>query len=91
MKTKFLALLLLAGSSVFAAPRVAVGVGIGVGPAYGYYPAPPPPPPVAYVAPVPAPIYPYPVGVRYGWRAGYWAHPAPRFYGGRAYAGHFRR
>ncbi|MGD0438429.1 MAG: hypothetical protein ABSB86_18375 [Bryobacteraceae bacterium] len=88
MKTKLLALLLLAGSSVFAGPRVAVGFGVGVGPAYGYYAAPPPPPAV-YAAP--APVYPYAVGVRYGWGPRYWAHPAPRFYGGRAYAGHWRR
>ena len=42
MKTKLLALLLIAGGSMFAA-HISVGVGIGVGPAYGYYaPAPPP-------------------------------------------------
>lgn len=71
MKAKLLALLLLAGGSVFAAPRVAVGVGIGVGPAYGYYAAPTPPPPPVYVAPAPAPIYPA-VGVGFGWGPGYW-------------------
>ena len=39
MKSKLLALLLLAGSAAFAAPRVVVGV--GVAPAYGYVaPAP---------------------------------------------------
>ena len=52
MKTKLIGVLaLLAGSALFAAPRVAIGVGIGV-PAYGYgygapapvYAAPPPPP-----------------------------------------------
>jgi len=94
MKTKLLGLLLLAGSTVFAGPRVAVGFGVGVGPAYSYYAAPPPPPPAVYVAP--APYYPVGVGFGYGFRPGYWgrapyARVAPRFYGGRAYAGHFRR
>jgi hypothetical protein len=53
MRTKLTAMALLAGSSLFAAPRVAIGVGIGV-PA-----APAPvvvaPPPVAYVPPCPGP------------------------------------
>ena len=43
MKTKILALFLLAGSCVFAGPRVFFGVGFGGG--YGYY-APPPPVPM---------------------------------------------
>src|SRR5579875_2330066 len=80
MKTKLLALLLLAGSSVFAAPRVFFGVGVGVGPAYSYVAAPPPPAPVVtYAAPAPGPGYSwvggyyYPVGPRWYWRAGYWA------------------
>jgi hypothetical protein len=86
MKTKLLALMLLAGGSLFARSHVSIGIGIG-GPAYGYapydygyYPAPPPPP-VAYYAP---PVYPgpgfawvsgyyYPVGPRYVWRPGYYA------------------
>jgi hypothetical protein len=50
MKTKVLALLLLAGSCVFAGPRVFFGVGIGV-PAYGYYAPPPPVPVYTYAAP----------------------------------------
>jgi hypothetical protein len=96
MKTKLVALLLLAGGSVFAGPRVAVGFGIGVGPSYGYYAAPPPPPPPVYVAPAPAPYYPVGVGFGYGWGPGYWGHRpyarvAPRVYAGRPYAGHFRR
>ena len=105
MKTKLLALLLLAGSSMFAGTRVFFGVGFG-GPGYGYY-APPPPPPVAYVAPAPYPGpgyawingYYYPVGPRWSWRAGYWApRPyagaywvAPRYYGHRYYQGYWRR
>ena len=106
MKTKLLALLLLAGSAAFAGPRFFFGV--GVGPGFGYYSAPPPvayaPPPVAY-APAPGPGYAwiggyyYPVGANWYWRAGYWApRPfagavwvAPRYYGGRFYAGHWRR
>lgn len=104
MKTKLLALLFLAGSSMFAAPRVFVGIGVGVGPAYGYY-APPPPPAYTYVAPAPEPGYSwvsgyyYPVGPRYVWHAGYWARPpypyavwvGPRYYGGRYYRGYWRR
>jgi hypothetical protein len=106
MKTKILALLLLAGSCVFAGPRFFVGIGVGgYGP--GYY-APPPPvaysyAPPAYVAPgygyswVPG-YYDY-VGSRYSWRAGYWAHPpyrsaswyGPRYYGGRYYRGYWGR
>jgi hypothetical protein len=103
MKTKLLATLLLAGSSLFAGPRVFFGVGVG-----GYYAPPPPPPPVvAYAAPVPAPYpgyswipgYYYPVSGRYYWHAGYWARPpyrggywvAPRYYGHRYYPGYWRR
>src|SRR5579862_1207266 len=88
MKTKFLGILiLLAGSSLFAAPRVAIGFGVGFGPAYGYAPAyyvaPPPPPPVVEYAPpvVARPGYSwvggywYPVGGRYYWNRGYWGRP----------------
>lgn len=91
MKTKVLAILLLAGSSLFARTHVSIGIGVGVGgyyPAYGYYYAPPPPvyyaPRPAYYAPAPVyaapgyvwiPGYSYPVGPRWGWRPGYWARP----------------
>jgi hypothetical protein len=103
MKTRLLAVLLLAGTSLFAGPHVFVGLGIGGG--YGYY-APPPPPVVAYAPSVYArPGYSwvggywYPVGPRYHWRAGYWARPpyagavwvAPRYYGRRYYGGYWRR
>ena len=81
MKTKLIGVLaLLAGSTLFAAPRVYVGVGIGA-PAYGYgYVAPPPPPPAYYSYAAPAPVYVappayYPERV---WVNGYWG-----FYGGR--------
>lgn len=55
MKTKLLAMALLAGSTLFAAPRVVFGVGVGV-------PIAPAPvvvaaPPVAYVPPCPGPGY----------------------------------
>jgi hypothetical protein len=104
MKTKLLALLVLAGSSLFAGPRVFVGVGFGA-PAYGYYA--PPPPVVTYAAPAyPAPGYGYSwvngyynwYGGRYAWRPGYWARPpyagaywsAPRYYNHRYYGGYWR-
>jgi WXXGXW repeat (2 copies) len=84
MKTKLLALLFVAGSSLFAGPHVFIGVGYGP----GYYaPAPvavygPPPPVVAYAPPpCPGPGYSfvsgywYPAGPRYAWRGGYWTRP----------------
>lgn len=99
MKKKLLALLFLAGTSVFAGPRVFVGFGVG-----GYYPPPPPAPYYAYRPAYPGPGYTwvdgyyYPVGPRYVWRAGYWGRPpyrgafwvGPRYYGGRYYAGYWR-
>jgi hypothetical protein len=102
MKHKLFAVLLLAGSSLFAAPGVVVGVGVGVpAPAYG----PPPPPVAADVAPAPGPGYAwvggywYPNGARWAWRAGYWGRRpyaraywvAPRYYGHRYYRGYWRR
>jgi hypothetical protein len=104
MKTKLIALMLLLGSSAFAAH---FSFGIGIGPAWGYYAAPPPPPPVYAYAPPVAPYpgytwiagYWYPVGPRWYWRAGYWTRPpfagavwiGPRYYGGRYFAGRWRR
>ena len=105
MKAKWLALLLLTGSSLFAGPRVFIGVGVG-GYGSGYYAPPPPPPPVAAYAPAcPGPGYAwvggywYPSGPRYAWRAGYWARPpypraywvGPRYYGRRYYRGYWRQ
>jgi hypothetical protein len=104
MKTKLLALLLLAGScSLFAGPRMFVGVGFGG----GYVVAPPPPPVVTYYAPPPAPGPGYswvagyyaPYAGRYSWHAGYWGRrpyagaywAGPRYYGGRYYRGYWRR
>ena len=106
MKTKLFALLLLAGSSLFAGVGVAVGVGVGGHPAYGYYaPAPPPVPVVRYTPPCPGPGYAwvggswYPGGGRYYWHSGYWARPpyaraswvAPRYAGHYYYRGYWRR
>jgi hypothetical protein len=103
MKTKLLALVFVAGSSLFAGSRFYVGIGVGgYGP--GYY-APPPPPVVAYAPPYPGPGYTwvdgyyYPVGPRYVWHRGYWARPPyarsywvrPRYYGPRHYPGYWRR
>jgi hypothetical protein len=95
MKSKLLAVLLFAGSSLFAAPALVVGVGIGA----------PPPARVAVVPVAPGPGYAwvggywYPAGARWAWRGGYWARPpyargywaAPRYFGGRYYRGYWRR
>lgn len=106
MKGKLLALVFLAGSTMFAGPRVFVGVGIGYAappPVYAY--GPPPPPVAAYVPQCPGPGYSwvggywYPVGPRWSWRAGYWARPpyargywvAPRYHGSHYYGGYWRR
>lgn len=106
MKTKLLAVLILAGSSIYAGPRVFIGFGGGyVAPAPVVAYAPPPAPLAAYVPPVPGPGYSwvggywYPAGARWSWRAGYWARPpyarsywvAPRYHGGRYYGGFWRR
>lgn len=107
MKSKLLALVLLAAGTAFGA-RVGFGFRVGVGLPYpGYYAPPPVVAPYAYapygVAPGPgyawvAPYY-YPVGAGWGFRAGYWARPpyagarwvAPRYAGGRYFAGGWRR
>jgi hypothetical protein len=72
MKTRLVAVLLLASASAFAAPRVFVGVG-GYRPVYhyrGYVPSPV----VAYAAPVPvAPAY---YGPEY-YGPAYYAPPVP--------------
>ena len=84
MKTKLMVLLLLAGSSVFAAPRVFVGIGVGA-----------PAPVVAYAPPCPGPGYAW-VGGYWGpghyWHPGYWRAPVVRPYGvGPRYAGRYGR
>jgi len=65
MKTKLIATLLLAGSSLFAGPRIGIGVGIGV---------PVAPPIVAYAPPCPGPGYSW-IGGNWVFVGG------PRFYG----------
>ena len=80
INTKLIAGLLLAGSCLFAAPRVTVGIGFGVGVPAGRYYAPAPvyyAPAPAYVAPAylpPAPVAVVPPipGPGYTWTAGYW-------------------
>ena len=90
MKTKLIAGFLLAGSCLFAAPRIAIGVGVGVGvpvAPYGYVaPAP------VYVAPAPVvaagPGFTWVAGYWDGfgphrvWRPGYWAGPRGHYFGG---------
>jgi len=107
MKTKLLAVLLLAGSSMFAGTRFYFGVGVGS--YYGARVYAEPPPVVRYYAPV-RPYYPgaayswvdgyyYPVGPRYVWREGYYARRpyagaywvAPRYSGHYYYHGYWRR
>lgn len=89
MKTKLIATLLLAGSSVFAGPRVSFGVGIGV-PV-----VPAPAPVVAYATPCPGPGYAwvgggyYFVGGHRVWREGYWRAPSVRIAAG--YSGRYHR
>lgn len=105
MKSKLLALMLFAGSSLFAGTHWSFGFGINTGPRYGYYAPPPPPPVVRYVAPSPGygyvyvPGYYQPAGPRWTWRAGYWTRPpyararwvAPRYHARRYYDGYWRR
>ncbi len=86
MKSKLLALVLLAGGSLFAGPRVFVGVGFG-----GGYVAPAPVPVVRpYIAPVPPPYWYRPAYVPPRPFVGaYWV--APRYYGSHYYRGYWRR
>jgi len=89
MKTKLLALVLLAAGALFAGPRVYVGIGVG-GYARPYYA---PAPVVAYAAPLPGPGYWYGVGPHRYWHAGYLA-PRPYVRGYRvapAYRYGYRR
>ncbi len=104
MKTKLLALVLMAGGAAIAGPRIFVGFGFGPPAPVAVY-APPPAPIAAYVPPAPGPGYTWiagyyaPVGPRWVWRAGYWAprpyvgarFVAPRYHGGRYYGGYWRR
>ncbi len=91
MKTKLMALMLLAGGALLAAPRVAIGVQIGApAPVYVH----------SYRPYCPGPGYVWTDGYYdpYGnWFDGYWALPpytgaywvAPRYYGGRFFTGYW--
>jgi hypothetical protein len=84
MKTKLIASLLLAGSALFAGPRVSFGIGFGA-PVVPVAPAPV----VAYAAPAPGPGYVWVgggyffEGGRRVWHDGYWRGPAGRVGYGR--------
>jgi hypothetical protein len=104
MKTKLLALILVAGSSLFGRSHFGFCVGFGYPYAYPHYV--PPPAPMVYYAP-PAPRYGYtwidgywyPAGPRWVWRSGYWARPLyrgaywvrPRYVNRIYYRGYWRR
>ena len=89
MKTKLIATLMLAGSSLFAGPRVFVGVNLGA-PVVPVAPVE-----VGYATPCPGPGYVWVdggyafVGGRRVWNAGYWRAPvfAPGY--GRVAVGRF--
>ncbi len=87
MKTKILAGLLLAGSTMFAAPRVSFGIGFGA-------PVVVAPPIVAAVPPCPGPGYVFVDGYWQfaggGWRGGYYRAPE-HFEHFDRHAEHFRR
>jgi hypothetical protein len=99
MKTRLMALMLMAGGAMFAQTRVSIGVQIGPRPVYGYAPVAPPVA-VAYRPPCPGPGYVWIDGYRddYGdWFDGYWTLPpyvgaywiAPRFVGRSFYPGYW--
>jgi hypothetical protein len=96
MKTKWIALMILAAGTAFSQTRFSVGIGIGTP---GYY-APAPVPYVAAQPPMPGPGYVWINGYYNPYRqfvSGYWALPpfagaywvAPRYYGGRYVAGYW--
>ena len=87
MKTKLIAMLMAAGSTMFAGPRVFVGVGIGAPVVPAPIVAPAPILDVAYVPPCPTPGFLWTAGYynyfggRRVWVPGYWHAPigAARF------------
>lgn len=104
MKTKMIALALLAAGGLLAQVRVGVGVRVGYPAPVAMYAAPPAPLVTPYVA-APGPGYSYvagywyPAGPRYAWHAGYWARPAyagarwvaPYYVRGFYHRGYWRR
>src|SRR6185312_6191788 len=105
MKSKLIALVLLAGSAAFAGPRFFVGFGYRAPAPVAVYAPPPAPIYSAYRPVAPGPNYSWisgywqPSGPRWAWRAGYWAarpYPravwvAPRYSGRHYYGGYWRR
>ena len=100
MKTKLVAVMILAAGSAFAETHFSVGIGVGV-PGY-YAPAPYARPYAVVRPPFPGPGYVWIDGYNdaYGrFIPGYWDLPpyadsfwiAPRFYGGRYLAGYWGR
>jgi hypothetical protein len=96
MKTRLMALMLMAGGAMFAQTGVSIGVQIGPRPVYGYAP----PAVVDYRPPCPGPGYVWIDGYRDGygaWFDGYWALPpyvgaywiSPRFVGRSYYPGYW--
>jgi hypothetical protein len=77
MKTKLLAMLLMAGSTMFAGVRFGVGIGVGV-------PAPVVVAPVMPPCPGPGYVWSGGVWVAPAFRGAYWG--GPHYYGGRYYA-----
>ena len=74
MKTKLLAMLLMAGSTMFAGVRFGVGIGVGV--------------PFAPAPVVVAPVIPPCPGPGYVWTNGIWVAPRPYFAGPRYFGGY---
>ncbi len=101
MKTKLMAILLMAGGALFGQPRVSIGVHIGAHPVYRPIRVAPVRWAVGvYRPPCPGPGYVWIDGYYdpYGaWLDGYWAYPpyagaywvTPRYYGGRYIAGYW--
>jgi hypothetical protein len=82
MKTKLMALLLMAGSTMFAGVRWGVRVGVGV--PYAYAPAP-----NVAVAPGPGYVFVNGAWVLPPYAGAYWV--GPRYYGGRYVGGYWGR
>jgi hypothetical protein len=78
MKTKLLAMMLLAGGSMFAQTRVSIGVGFGGHGGAGFYQTPPSYAYASNIPPCPGPDYTWVDGYwsqdygRNTWVAGYW-------------------
>jgi hypothetical protein len=92
MKTKMLALMLLAGGTMFG--QVSLGIHIGPPPAARVYRSRPASPGPGYMW---VDGYQYPVNGRYAWHQGYWTRPPyeganwvqPRYEGGSFYNGYW--